>query len=115
MILYVVLLLAILLAMFWLASFILHHVEVVTIIWGTWGSYKIESTNLLIALIVTFIALYFIIWLLKSLFAMKKNIQTYRHTRLATKAGQELTQGLMLFTFLQFTAPRKAVKADKGN
>ena len=98
MILYVLLLLAIIVAMFWLASLILRHVETVTITWGTWGSYQIESTNLLIALVLTFMALYFLVWLLKSLFGMKKNLLNYRQTRLTTKAGQELTQGLMLFT-----------------
>ncbi|MCK5813430.1 MAG: heme biosynthesis protein HemY, partial [Cocleimonas sp.] len=98
MILYVVLLLAIIIVMFWVASFILRNVEIVTITWGAWGSYKIESTNLLIALVLTFIALYFLIWLLKSLFGMRKNLHNYRQTRLVSRARQDLTQGLVLFT-----------------
>jgi HemY protein len=98
MFLYVLFLLTLIIAMFWLASFILRHAEMVTITWGTWGSYSVESTNLLIAFIALFIALYVIIWFFKSLFNMKKNIRSYRSTRLSNKAGQELTQGLMQFT-----------------
>jgi HemY protein len=98
MFLYVLLLLAIIIAMFWLASFILQHAETVTIIWGTWGSYTVESTNLLIALVIVFIAFYFFIWLFKTLFGIKKNIRNYCNTRLTNKAGQSLTQGLIQFT-----------------
>ena len=84
--------------MFWLASFILSHAETVTITWGTWGSYTLESTNLLLVLLLTFIAFYCLIWLIKSLLGMKKNIQNYRRTHLSHKAGQNFTQGLIQFT-----------------
>ncbi len=98
MFLYALLLLTIVIAMFWLASFILSHAETVTITWGTWGSYTLGSTNLLLALLLAFIAFYVLIWLFKTLFGMKKTIQNYRTTRLSNKAGQNLTQGLMQFT-----------------
>jgi HemY protein len=97
MFLYALLLLTIIIAMFWLASFILRHAETVTITWGTWGSYSVESTNLLIAFIALFVVLYAIIWLIKALFCIKKNIQTYRYTRLRNKAKKELIQGLIQF------------------
>jgi HemY protein len=98
MFLYALLLLTLIIAAFWFASFILRHAETVTITWGTWGSYTIGSTNLLIAIVIIFITFYVIIWLLKSLFRVKNNVQHYRHTRLTNKAGQELTQGLMQFS-----------------
>ncbi|MCK5919052.1 MAG: heme biosynthesis protein HemY, partial [Cocleimonas sp.] len=98
MFLYALLLLTIVIAMFWLASFILRHAETVTLTWGTWGSYTVESTNLLIALLLAFMVFYFLIWLFKSLIGMKKNLLNYRSSRLSNKAGQNLTQGLMQFT-----------------
>jgi len=98
MFLYALLLLTLIIGAFWLASFILRYAETVTITWGTWGSYTIGSTNLLIAFVLIFITFYFIVWLLKSLFKMKNNVKHYRHTRLVNKARQELTQGLMQFS-----------------
>ena len=98
MIFYVLLLIVIIIAMFWLASFILSHAETVTITWGALGNIKIDSTDLLIYLVLSFVVVYFIVWLLKSIFGMRKNIQKYKHSRLSNKATQELAQGLVQFT-----------------
>jgi len=98
MIFYILLLGIVILAMFWLASFILSHAEKVTLTWGTLGNIEIDSTNLLIAFVLVFAVMYFLVWLLKSLFSAKKNFRKYRDARLSNKAGQELTQGLVQFT-----------------
>lgn len=98
MIFYSLLLLVIVIAMFWLASFILSHAETVTITWGTWGNLEISSTNLLIAIIASFVLFYFVIWLLKSVFGVRKNYRKFRNTRLASRASNEMTQGLVQFT-----------------
>ena len=98
MIFYVLLLIVIVIAMFWLASFILSHAETVTITWGTLGNVKIDSTDLLIYIVLSFVVTYFLVWLVKSIFGMRKNIRKYKHARLSSKAGQELAQGLVQFT-----------------
>ena len=98
MIFYILLLIVVVIAMFWLASFILSHAETVTITWGTWGNFEISSTNLLIAIIVAFTVFYFAVWFIKSSLGLRRNFRKYRHQRLSGKAGQELTQGLVQFT-----------------
>ena len=98
MIFYVLLLIVVVIGMFWLASFVISHAEKVTITWGTLGNLVIDSTNLLIYVALAFIVVYFVIWLLKSIFSMKKNIKKYKQARLSRKAAQELTQGLVQFT-----------------
>ena len=98
MIFYVLLLIVIIIAMFWLASFILSHAETVTITWGTLGNVKIDSTDLLIYLVIAFIVFYFMVWLVKSIFTLRRNLRKYKQARLSSKAGQELAQGLVQFT-----------------
>ena len=98
MIFYILLFAAIIGCVFWMAGFILSHAETVTITWGSWGNFEISSTNFLIVFLAAFIVFYFIVWLLKSIFAVQRNVRRYRDTRLSTKAGQELTQGLVQFT-----------------
>ncbi len=98
MIVYIFLFVLIIIAIFWFASFILQHVEIVTITWGTWGSYKISSTDLLIAFVVIFIVFYFFIWLVKFLVGIRKKFTNYRHACLIKKTRQDLIQGLIEFT-----------------
>ena len=98
MIVYILLLVVVVVSILWLSRFIFEHAETITITWGAWGSYEINSTNLLIVLIFSFVVFYFLIWLLKLLFGMKKNVQNYQKTRWMTKVRDELTQGLLLLT-----------------
>ena len=98
MIFYILLFITIIVAVFWMASFILSHAETVTITWGSWGNFEISSTNLLIAFLAAFIVFYIVVWLLKSVLGARRNFRKYRDTRLSAKAGQELTQGLVQFT-----------------
>ncbi len=95
--LYVLLFFILIAAIIWLVSFILEHVQTVTITWGTWGSYAINTTHLLLLFIIAFSLFYIFIWLLKSLFNIKKNLRDYQQNRKTLRARQTLTQGLIAF------------------
>ncbi len=95
---YFILLLFVTIGAFWLGSYAFEHSVEVNIQWGDWGNIALTSTTILIGTVLGFIALYAVIALLRTLFALPKRIQTYKKTKLLTKANQELTQGLIHFT-----------------
>ena len=95
---YFILLLFVTIGAFWLGSYAFEHSVDVNIQWGDWGNIALTSTTILIGAVLGFIALYAVIALLRTLFGLRKRIQTYRKTKLLTKANQELTQGLIHFT-----------------
>lgn len=95
--LYVLVFFVLMAAIIWFVSFVLEHVQTVTITWGTWGSYAINTTNLFILFLLAFSVFYILIWLLKSLLSIKKNLHNYQQSRKTIKARQALTQGLIAF------------------
>ena len=95
---YFILLLLVTIGGFWLGSYAFEHSVDVNIQWGDWGNIALTSTTILIGAVLGFIALYAVIALLRTLFGLRKRIQTYRKNKLSRKANQELTQGLIHFT-----------------
>ncbi len=95
---YFILLLLVTIGAFWLGSYAFEHSVDVNIQWGDWGNIALTSTTILIGSVLAFLALYIVIAFLRTLFGLRKRIQTYRKTKLSRKANQELTQGLIHFT-----------------
>jgi HemY protein len=86
---------------FWLGIYAVQHSSDVTISYQ-WNdspmSVSLTSTTLLIASILGIIGLYLLFTVLKFLFGLRKRLRLRRHAKLAAKANQELTKGLVHFT-----------------
>jgi len=88
-------------AAFWLGIFAVQHSSDVTINYQ-WDknpiSVSLTSTTLLIAGIVGLIGLYILFSVSKFLFGLRKRLKQRKAAKLAAKANQELTKGLVSFT-----------------
>ncbi len=88
-------------AAFWLGIFAVQHSSDVTINYQ-WDknpmSVSLTSTTLLIASIVGLISLYILFSLSKFLFGLRKRLRQRKQKKLANKASEELTKGLVSFT-----------------
>ncbi len=86
---------------FWLAIFAVQNSADITINYQ-WNdipmSVSLTSTTLLIVGIVGLVGLYFLLSILKFIFSLGKRIKSRRQRKLALKAKNELTKGLVLFT-----------------
>ncbi len=86
---------------FWLAIFAVQNSADITINYQ-WNdnpmSVSLTSTTLLIVGIVGLVGLYFLLSILKFIFSIGKRIKSRRQRKLALKAKNELTKGLVLFT-----------------
>ena len=86
---------------FWLGIYAVQHSSDVTINYQ-WDnnpmSVSLTSTTLLIASIVGIFSLYILFSTLKFLFGLRKRLRLRRHAKLASRANQELTKGLVHFT-----------------
>jgi len=83
---------------FWLGSYAFEHAQDVTITWGDSMSITLTSTTLLIAAVLGLIGLYLLVTILKALFGLRKRLKKRKLAKLAEKAKQEMTQGLVQFT-----------------
>jgi HemY protein len=83
---------------FWLGSYAFEHAQDVTITWGDSMSITLTSTTLLIATVLGLIGLYLLVTILKALFGLRKRLKKRKLAKLAEKAKQEMTQGLVQFT-----------------
>ncbi len=95
---YIIILLLFSLGAFWLGSYAFEHSVDVSIKWGDWGSVTLTSTSVIIALLLGFLAAYFLISFFRFVFGLRKRIKNYKHRKLAAQANQELTKGLVHFT-----------------
>jgi len=86
---------------FWLAIFAVQHSSDITINYQ-WNdnpmSISLTSTTLLIVSIIGFIGLYLALGVLKFIFGLRKRLKNRRQIKLAQKAKNELTKGLVSFT-----------------
>ena len=86
---------------FWLGIYAVQHSSDVTINYQ-WNdnpmSVSLTSTTLLITSILGIVGLYILFSLSKFLFGLRKRLKLRKHAKLATRANQELTKGLVHFT-----------------
>lgn len=85
-------------AAFWLGIYSFEHVQDVTIKWGDWLSITLTSTTLILAGIVSLLALYLLVLLLRTLFNVRKRLREKHQLKLTNMAKQDLIQGLVHFT-----------------
>lgn len=95
---YIIAVLLLAVAAFWLGSYAFEHSVDVYIKWGDWGSITLTSTTVIIATVLGFLALTLLIAILRALFSLPNKMREYKKKKLSLKANQELTKGLVHFT-----------------
>lgn len=95
---YIIILILLIVAALLLGSYAFDNSADVVITWGDWGSISLTSTSFIIAIIVGFLAIYFLIALFRFFYGLRRRINNHKHKKLSTQANQELIKGLVHFT-----------------
>lgn len=97
MILYLIVLLILAAGIFWLGQTVLANPGITTITWGVW-SLEMKTATLVALVLLTCIAFYVGIVLLRYVLGLPRNFSRYREARLGSKASRALNQGLIQLT-----------------
>lgn len=97
MIFYIIILLLLIAALFWLGQLVLSNPGTAVITWGVW-SIEMKTATLVMAVVAACILFYITIALLRHVFNLRKNLSRLREAHLGSKASRALTQGLIQLT-----------------
>lgn len=97
MIVYLIIVLLLIAGVYWLGQIVLANPGMTTITWGVW-SVEMKTATLAIGILLTCIAFFLLVKLLKHVLGFRKTLQRLRAARMGSKASRALTQGLIQLT-----------------
>lgn len=97
MIFYIIILLVLIAAVFWLGQLVLSHPGTATITWGVW-SVEMKTATLVATVLAACVVFYLLVALLRHALGMRRNFSRFRAARRGSKASRALTQGLIQLT-----------------
>jgi HemY protein len=97
MIFYLIVLLIVIAAVFWLGQLVLSNPGLTTITWGIW-SLEMKTATLAALVLLACLGFYVFVALLRHGFGLRRSFSRFRAARLGSKANRALTQGLIQLT-----------------